>query len=448
MNKEQYDVIIIGGGPAGSTSASTLVQLGHSVLLLEKAKFPREHVGESLLPFCYQIFQDLGVLEKMEANFTRKPGVTFSNIDGSSYSNWCFAHVIKDPSYLSFHVRRAKFDHMLLQNSIEKGAKVWEETKVLEADFTSSDESVTIIAERNGKRMDLNARFVIDASGQDTLLANQLKCKKPFERLNTRVAYSTHWVNLNWDESLKEGNIKIVHLEGEKLGWLWMIPIGEDRLSIGLAVNMDYAKAQRRELSKTSDDWVKDFYLQELKSSSLASKIINGAKIAQPISANGDFSYYADQKFGDRYAMVGDASGFLDPIFSSGIYLGMKGGQRVAHGVSDILNQKGRALLNDAYKDIEGAYKLVENLINTFYQPDSIKWAGADKAFDQSYEKFESAYSILHLILAGDFFTNHEKYIKAIELLRNKSMIEKYRNLIKHPEVEKGSEVCKRIDAV
>jgi len=112
-----YDVIIIGGGPTGSTSATFLAKSGLEVLLLEKDKFPRFHVGESLLPYCYGLFNDLGVLAHMEASYTRKPGVTFSSMDGSVYSNWCFSHVIKDSSYLSFHVNRDTFDKVLLSIS-------------------------------------------------------------------------------------------------------------------------------------------------------------------------------------------------------------------------------------------------------------------------------------------------------------------------------------------
>lgn len=438
MENKIYDVIVIGGGPAGSTTATSLAQLGHSVLLLEKARFPREHVGESLLPFCYQIFQELGVLDQMKQGYSRKPGVTFSNIDGSQFSNWCFSHVIEDDSYLSFHVRRARFDNMLLRNSERHGVKVLEEVHVQQAILDENADQVSVQAmTASGEQQSFKAKYLVDASGQSTLLAKQLGIKKPFSSLTPRVAYSTHWTGVNWDDDLKNGNIKIVHLEGEKLGWLWMIPVGENRLSIGVAVNMKYANAERRKLQEQHEDWLKAFYLQELASSPVASRITNGASIAQPIAANGDFSYFADGKFGHRYAIVGDAAGFLDPIFSSGIYLGMKGGQRVAQGISAFLNDGHQEEIKLAYSELEGAYKLVEKLINTFYDSDSIKWTGADQAFDQSYEKFESAYSILHLILAGDFFTNHKKYLKAVEMLRDKEAIEKYRNLIRHPKVEK-----------
>lgn len=445
MDNTLYDVIVIGGGPAGSTTATTLAQAGHQVLLLEKAKFPREHVGESLLPFCYPIFERLGVLDKMKAGFTRKPGVTFSNYNGKDQSHWCFSHVIDDPSSLSFHVRRARFDDMLLRNSEAHGVRVLEEVGVQTVEFNDDDKGVTIsTTDVNGEGGEYRSRFVVDASGQATLLAKQFSNKTPFESLKPRAAISSHWLDVNLDEDLAEGNIKIVHLEGEKLGWIWMIPLDEGRLSLGVAVNMTYLNARRRELSKTSNNWQEEFYREELMSSPVAARILKGAQLAQPVAVNGDFSYYAKEKYGERFAIVGDAAGFLDPVFSSGIYLGMKGGQRVADGISAILNGDGNAVLSEAYRDVDGAYRLVEKLISTFYEPGSVRFSGADKVLDQSYKKFETAYSILHLVLAGDFFANHKKYLKAIELLRDKSMIDKYRNLIHHPETEEEASVCRR----
>lgn len=442
MEDNIYDVIVIGGGPSGSTTATTLAQLGHSVLLLEKEKFPREHVGESLLPFCYQIFQDLGVLDKMKAGFTRKPGVTFSNYDGTDQSHWCFAHVIDDPSYLSFHVRRARFDDMLLRNSEENGVCVMEEMTVREVDLPAEQKVGIVRAAASGCPDEVfRGRFIVDASGQATLLARQFGTKRPFASLQPRAALSCHWLGTDLDEDLAEGNIKIVHLEGEKLGWIWMIPVEEGRLSMGVAANMSYVNTRRRALSQMTDDWQTAFYLEELQSSPVAARIIAKAKMAQAVAVNGDFSYYAEEKYGERFAIVGDAAGFLDPIFSSGIYLGMKGGQRVAHGIHAQLTEQGSDELAAAYQDVDGAYRLVEKLINTFYEPGSVRFSAADKVLDQSYRKFETAYSILHLVLAGDFFTNHEKYLKAIELLRDASMIDKYRNLIKHPATDRSADV-------
>jgi flavin-dependent dehydrogenase len=448
MENSTYDCIVMGGGPAGSTISTILSQKGWKVLVVDKAKFPREHVGESLLPFCYQIFEEIGVLDEVKKRFSRKPGVKFSNIDGSRYSNWCFMHVIEDPSYLSFHVHRAEFDHLLLQHSEKNGATVRDGVKVLRVDFDSDpNHQLVDVEDENGKETQLKCRMVIDATGQDTLLARQLKCKVPFDSLHKRVAYSTHWEDIKLNDSLKEGNIEIVHLEGEKLGWIWMIPVWEHRISIGVALNMDYSIAQRKKLSKEHKNWQEVLYLQEIASSPEVSAVLEGARMAQPIAANGDFSYQATNKFSERHAIVGDAAGFLDPIFSSGIYLGMKSGQLVGNGIDHFLKTGDTSIMQKAYDDISGAYKLVEKLINTFYDPESISFTGIDESYKYSYDKFEAAYSILHLILAGDFFSNHEKYIKAIDMLRNPDMIAKYRHLIGHPPVDKSTGACKPREA-
>src|SRR5215471_19880428 len=143
-NETSHDVIVIGGGPAGSTAATLLARQNHRVLLLEREKFPREHVGESLLPFCYCLLKDLGVVDQIKKNFVRKPGVRFIDRDGNISTTWCFDHVIKDETYLSFQVIRGEFDQILLKNAAKNGAEVHEETKVIAADIATASDSVTV----------------------------------------------------------------------------------------------------------------------------------------------------------------------------------------------------------------------------------------------------------------------------------------------------------------
>src|SRR4029077_6659708 len=166
-----HDVIVIGGGAAGSTAATLLARQNHRVLLLEREKFPREHVGESLLPFCYCLLKDLGVIDQIKKNFVRKPGVRFIDRDGNISTTWCFDHVIKDETYLSFQVIRGEFDHILLKNAAKNGAEVREETTVQGADITSASDQVTVTSlDSTGQESVHTARFLIDASGREAFI--------------------------------------------------------------------------------------------------------------------------------------------------------------------------------------------------------------------------------------------------------------------------------------
>jgi flavin-dependent dehydrogenase len=444
MNQE-YDVIIIGGGPSGSTTGTFLAREGMNVLILEKEVFPREHVGESLLPFSYTLFEEMGLLEYMKENYTRKPGVTFSNADGSKDSHWCFDKVLEGPSSLSFHVRRSLFDDFLLKNSRKEGVVAIEGVMVTDVEYNPHGLGVKVMAHHKMEgAITYTGKFLIDASGQDSFLAKKLKNQKPFERLNVRLAISSHWENVQLNESLSNGNITIIHFGGEKLGWIWLIPLAEGRLSIGLAINMDYANRRRKELIVEFGPrkWHEALYLQELSESPLVMRIIENANMCWDVVTNGDFSYYAEEKYGPSFAMIGDSGAFLDPIFSSGIYLGMTAAKLVAPNIAKYIKTGDFTGIQSAYKTIEDGYVVVEDLILAFYEPTAIAFPELAGSAGVSHEQFESIYSVYHMLLAGDFFNQSERYRAAIAALRNPEMIEKYRNLKKHSKQEDLSSIC------
>lgn len=430
-----YDVIIIGGGPSGSTSATILAEKGFKVLVLEKESFPREHVGESLVPLSYDILKRQGLIDELNKIGTRKPGVNFVDKDGINQSLWCFKKVIKDEGYLTFHVIRSAFDKLLLDNSKKKGAEVREQYNVKNVILDRPDKIVEVHAMNvEGIQEKFESKFIIDASGQNTFLGRKLGIKKSYTDLD-RVAVWSHWTNTEFDSVLREGVIKIVYLGGEKKGWMWVIPISKEHLSIGVVINNSYVKEKKQQL-QNSKDWKQDFYLGELAESYLYKGMLKNAKMEHKVAMAGDYSYYCEKKFGDNYALVGDAGAFLDPIFSSGIYVGMHSAELVADAIEAKFKGKGNQEMINAFTKIEGAVKLLEKFIRLFYTPETLNFSSlGDPENVHLFKKFEGAYAIFHYLLAGDFFNNYEKYSDFIDMIRDKKTMAKFENLIDHTDM-------------
>lgn len=405
---------------------------GHDVVVLERAKFPRDHVGESLLPFCYGIFEELGLLEEMSERYVRKPGVRFLDADNVTATTYCFHHKIKNASSLSFQVLRAEFDELLLARSEALGAEVHQQSKVVAIDFEGHDDVHVQAIGPSGETQTYQARFVIDASGRETFLANRMKTKTAHKEL-ARTALSSHWRGAAYEGGLQEGMIQIVYTGGEKQGWIWVIPLSTDRLSVGVVMNTSYFRSQRVDLRERGiTDWQQGLYDQELADSAFTKHILDGAEQFWPIQYNGDYSYFCHEKWGDNFALVGDASAFIDPIFSSGVYLAMNSGRLLSRAVDVRLRdgaERGAAALRDTYGQIVGAYTLVDKLIRLFYNPEAINFAqlgGADAAFD-SFEHYQDALSLQHFLLAGDFFEQSNRYSEFVDDLRDRRTLDRYK---------------------
>jgi len=430
MNSEVFDVIIIGGGPGGSTCASLLSRAGHKVLLLEKAKFPREHVGESLLPFCYRLFEDLGVVDEMKKRFVRKPGVRFMDgRKGTISTTWCFNHIISDETYRSFQVARGEFDHILLKNSMRLGAEVHEQTKVKDVDVQSAPDSVSVQAvDESGKETTYRGRFLIDASGRDALLGSKYGWRRLREELD-RTAVWSHWTGVKLAGGLEEGLSLILYMGEEQKGWIWVFPLTEDRVTAGFVAQNSYIRDQRKKLlAAGSTNWEYDLCMQELNRSPFVEKLLSGAKLAMPMLVNGNYSYEIKNHYGSNYAMVGDARGFIDPIFSSGVFLTMKTAYLVSNAVDNQL--KGAApvpnpFMAEAYDKISGAYNFVHRMIKLFYNPHALTWAEAG-ADGRTHKDHENAMAAGHYMLAGDFFENYGKYDAFFKSLEDAATFRRY----------------------
>lgn len=429
-----YDFVIIGGGPTGSTVGTYLSRFNYKVLILEREKFPRPHVGESLLPFCYEIFKDLGVFDEMKRRFVRKPGARFSSHDGQSSSTWCFKNIIEDESYLSFHVIRAYFDDMLLKNARKEGVEVIEEMNVEAVDLDQPDTLARIEAKsKDGGSHKFMAKYLIDASGQDTFLARRIGGKQAYKDLD-RIAFLTHWKGAKYTQGIDVGLLQIVYLEQEKSGWFGVQPVGKDRLSVGLVVDRKYLKIQKEKLKKEGhENWQMALYLQEVKNCHLTREILENAHIIQDLIIVSDFSYFAEKQRGKNYAMIGDSAKFLDPIFASGVYLGMYSARMYAqalHKKFSVGDAEGEKALDDALKHINGAYDLVEKFINIFYDPDSFNLAEMSSTSESKYKNYERAFSLVHYLLAGDFFNKYETYSGFLDMLKDPKQFSRWKNLV------------------
>ncbi len=436
----KYDVAIIGGGPGGSSTAIYLRQKGYSVVLLEKEIFPRDHVGESLIPFTYYKLQDLGVWEDILAFATKKPGVNFVDRDGIRQSVWCFDRILSDNAQMSVHTLRAPFDHAILKRAATVGAHVHEGVKVKNVDLSDPD-SVTVHTEST-EVPEIKARFLIDATGQNSFLGSKLKLRVPYEDLD-RVALFSHWINTTYDAALAGGLIKIIYLGGEKLGWLWVIPVGRNHLSIGVTLNNSYVRDQKKILG---ENWKEKLYRSEIEQAVNLKSILNGAQIEHEIQMVGDYSYRIPKKYGSNYAIVGDAAAFLDPIFSSGVYVAMETADRVAQCL-DAKFRNGNAAGEEAfalqYGHIEKGYDLIEKFIRLFYQPELLNFSHAD-ASDDDYGKFVSAYEIFHYLLSGDFFSQPEKYSAFLDEMNTGRSYDKFLHFVRDRAKEyPDAEFCK-----
>jgi flavin-dependent dehydrogenase len=441
--ENHFDVAIIGGGPGGSSSATYLSKLGYKVVVFEKEKFPRDHVGESLIPYCYYKMKELGVLEEVSKFATKKPGVHFVDRDAKRQSVWCFDRVIDDGAQMSFHTLRAPFDKALLDNSKKCGATVYEEHLVKEVDLSDAQNVSLRVADKSGMETNYSARFLIDASGQASFLARKLNDKKPYAGLD-RVAFFTHWVETNYDAALNGGCIKIIYLGGEKKGWIWVIPVGRNHLSIGVTLNNAYVKEQKKKFS--GENWKEQLYKNEISEAVNLIPILNNARIEHEIQVLGDYSYSVEKKFGNNYVLVGDSGAFLDPIFSSGIYVAMETAHRVSKAI-DIKFREGdeaaQEFLAEQFVAINGGYNLIEKFVRLFYDPELLNFSHMDHD-DDGYNKFLNAYEVFHYLLAGDFFSDYKKYSEFIDDLNKERSFNRFIHYVKSRAKEfPNSDFCR-----
>ena len=322
-----YDTIVIGGGPAGSTVATLVAEHGHRVLLLERATTPQFKIGESLIPATYWTFKRLGMLEKLRtSHFPQKYSVQFYSRTGKGSTPFYFFQTNPHESAVTWQVLRSEFDEMLLDNAKEKGVAVRRGVGVREVLFEDNTATGVVTQNTDGTRETLNATVIVDSTGQRSLIGRQLNLNTIEPNLKMASLF-THYEGGYRDEGIDEGATLILHTE-EKDSWFWSIPLPYNRTSIGVVGELDYLLQNRRDADGRLD--TQKIFNEELEKCAPLKQRLEGAKQLLPIQTTKDFSYRASRIAGNNWVLVGDAFGFLDPVYSTGLFLALKSGEMAA----------------------------------------------------------------------------------------------------------------------
>jgi flavin-dependent dehydrogenase len=325
------DVLVIGGGPAGATVAALLAERGRRVVVVEKDRHPRFHIGESLLPLNLPLFDRLGVREAVERTSIQKYGVQFVSAYHGKSVTYDFARAWDKRFPYSFQVRRSTFDHLLLKNAAAKGAEVIEGCRVTSVDFPDDGDPEIEAHDEDGRVRSWRAGFVVDASGRDTLLASQLGFKTR-NRKNDSAAIFGHFTGARRLPGKAEGNISIVWFAN---GWFWFIPLSDGTTSIGAVCPSEFFKNRGTDLTS--------FFMAVIESCPEIADRLKDAQLTGAVTATGNYSYGTTKTSGRKFVLIGDACAFIDPVFSTGVYLAMTTASWAADAVDACLRSPARA---------------------------------------------------------------------------------------------------------
>ncbi|HEY1892040.1 MAG TPA: NAD(P)/FAD-dependent oxidoreductase [Steroidobacteraceae bacterium] len=331
MTESEADVVVIGGGPGGSTAAALLAEAGHRVVLLEKSHHPRFHIGESLLPASLPLLQRLGVASQVEAIGLTKHGVEFFSPTHRHPQRFDFADSWNKALCHAYEVRRSSFDAILLQRAAGLGAQVMEGCRAREIEFRGA-EGVSVHSQReDGSRQCWRARYLIDASGRDTILGTRLGTKRRNRHHNSSAMYA-HFHNA-WrsEDPYRAGDIAIFWFD---YGWFWSIPLADGITSVGAVVWPHYMKTRAIPL--------REFFMQTIALCPPLGKRLESATLATDVEATGNYAYACRRASGDSFLLVGDAYAFVDPVFSSGVMFAMHGGVAAAEAIDEALRMPAR----------------------------------------------------------------------------------------------------------
>lgn len=327
------DVLVIGGGPAGSTAAALLAERGYRVTLLEKAHHPRFHIGESLLPANLPLLEKLGVADAVKAIGMEKWGAEFVSPWHDHTQTFEFADAMDKSMPMAYQVRRAEFDEILIRNASRKNARVVEGCQVQDVNFLPDNAGALVRARfDDGSIETVHARFLLDASGRDTFLGNHFKAKQRNKKHNSTAIYA-HFSGAERKPGKAAGNISIFWFAH---GWFWFIPLADGATSVGAVTWPYYLKTRNKKP-------LVQFLQETIALCAPLNERLQHAQLISAVEATGNFSYVCDRTHGSNYLLLGDAYTFIDPVFSSGVMLAMNSGFVGADAVDTCLRHPQQA---------------------------------------------------------------------------------------------------------
>jgi flavin-dependent dehydrogenase len=370
MNTNNFDVIVMGGGPAGSSVAGILAREGRKVILFEKEIFPRHHIGESLMTDTYWTFRRLGVLDKLkESPFVRKYSVQFANSAGKESRPFYFFEAAHHESAVTWQVTRAQFDHLLINHAADQGAVVHQGVLVKQVLF-EGDQAVGVeVQMQDGTLQKFYAKVVVDATGQQAMLSNKFRWRVRDPKLKKAVLYS-YFKGAHREPDLNGGATLVLRTEPGSGGWFWYIPLENDITSVGIVADPDYLVKNR------GQDLAKIFHEEIEKCEPCRKRVAEGTRVDKIYSIL-DYSYRSKHNAGNGFIIIGDAYGFLDPIYSSGVLLALKMAELAADAIHDAFNHEdfSAARLGQYQAKLDRGIESMRKLVYAFYN-DGFSFSG------------------------------------------------------------------------
>jgi len=403
---DQFDVIVIGGGPSGSTAGALLAEHGHRVLLLEREPFPRYHIGESLIPYSWFTLNRLGVVDWLrQSACPKKYSVQFVSITGKVSQPFYFFNTILHECSQTWQVWRGEFDQMLLDNAIKKGVTLRQHVTVRDVLMEGSRVVGVRADTKDGvKGEEIRAQVVVDATGRDSLLSRKFGWKDKDPDLN-KIAVWSYFEGALRDPGLDDGATTVAYVP--RKGWFWYIPLHSNTVSVGVVGEPGYLYRDTRDPDA--------IFQREVADCAWIRERVKAGRQVQPVRVTGEYSYHSKQIAGDGFCLVGDAFAFLDPLFSTGVFLGLKSGEMAADAIHAGL-QTGRvdaSHFEDYYARQRRAVMSFRELVYAFY----------DLSF--SFREFLQVYPHLNSLivdtLVGNVFTDLTPLFKALEEYKAKN---------------------------